>query len=114
MFYKVIFEKPLEYDRLSIIEDNDGNIVDYQLNRYTGLDSLIYSNSQIDLLLNTEGEIKGLHICNECTKSFNIESHLLQLAYKLTLNKEISIEAFDGNGFSEIMDGASLEEYLAS
>ncbi|HET56474.1 MAG TPA: hypothetical protein ENN33_14845 [Ignavibacteria bacterium] len=114
MFYKVIFEKPVEYDRLSIIEDNDGNIVDYQINRYTGLDSLIYSNSQIDLLLNDKGEIKGLQICNECTKTFNIESHLLQLAYKLVMNQNISVEVFEGNGFSEIMDGASLEEYLES
>jgi len=114
MFYKVIFEKPVEYDRLSIIEDNDGNIVDYQINRYTGFDSVIYSNSQIDLLITSTGEIKGLQICNECTKSFNIESHLLQLAYKLVMNQNISVEVFEGRGFSETMNNESLEEYLES
>lgn len=114
MFYKVIFEKPVEYDRLSIIENNDGNIVDYQINRYTGLDSVIYLNSQIDLLLNDKGEIEGLQICNECTKTFNIESHLLQLAYKLVMNQNTTVEVFDGRGFSETMNNESLEEYLES
>lgn len=112
MFYKVIFEIPVEYDRLLSIEDNEGNIADYQINQYTGLDSIIYSNSQIDILFNLNGEVKGLQICNECTKTFNIEFHLLQLAYKLMMNQETTVEVFDGSGYSEIMDIGSMEEYL--
>lgn len=112
MFYKVIFEIPVEYDRLSSIEDNEGNIADYQINQYTGLDSIIYSNSQIDLLFNSNGEVKGLQICSECTKTFNIESHLLQLAYKLMMNQQTTVKVFDGRGYSEIMDIGSMEEYL--
>ena len=112
MFYKIIFEDTIEYDKLLEIEDSDSNLVEMQFNQYTGLDSVIFSNSQIDLLLNTTGEIKGLQICNECTKTFNIESHLLQLAYKLTDDTNITSEVFDGNGFTEIMDSETLEEYL--
>ncbi len=112
MFYKVIFEIPVEYDRLSSIEDAEERLVEMQINQYTGLDSVIYSNSQIDLVLNSNGEIKGLQICNECTKTFNIEFHLLQFAYKLMMNQETTAEVFDGNGYSEIMDIRSMEEYL--
>jgi len=114
MFYKVIFEIPVEYDKLTSIEDNEGNIVDYHINQYTGLDSIIYSNSQIDLLFNSTGEIKGLQICSECTKTFNIESHLLQLAYKFVMNQNTTVEVFDGRGFSEVMNSESLKEYLES
>lgn len=112
MFYKVIFEIPVEYDRLSSIEDAEERLVEMQINQYTGLDSVIYSNSQIDLVLNSNGEIKGLQICSECTKTFNIESHLLQLAYKLMMNQQTTVEVFDGSGYSEIMDIGSMEEYL--
>lgn len=111
MFYKVIFGNSIEYDKLLDVEDDIGNLVDTQINQYTGLDSVIYSNSQIDLLLNSRGEIEGLKICNECTKSFNIESHLLQLAHKLILNQNTTAEVIDGNGFSELMDAESLKEY---
>lgn len=111
MFYKIIFENTIEYDKLLEIDDSDSNLVEMQLNQYTGLDSVIYSNSQIDLLMNASGEIEGLQICNECTKTFNIESHLLQLAYKMTADTEITSEVFDGNGFSEIMDSETLKEY---
>ena len=114
MFYKIHFEKPIEYDRLLEIDDSSSNSIETQINRYTGLDSVIYLNSQIDLLLNSSGQIEGLQICNECTKTFNIESHLLQLAYKLTQDDEISSEVFDGSGFSEFMDTASLKEYSES
>lgn len=111
MFYKIHFEKPIEYDRLSEIDDSEGNPVEMQINRYTGFDSVLYSNSQIDLLLNISGEIESLQICNECTKTFNIESHLLQLAYKLTVDTKITSEVFDGNGFTEIMDSETLYEH---
>lgn len=111
MFYKILFEDPVEYDKLFEIDDAEGNLLETQINQYTGLDSVIYSNSQIDLLLNDEGKIEGLQICNECTKTFNIESHLLQLAYKLTKDTDITTEVFDGNGFSEIMDVETLYEY---
>lgn len=111
MFYKILFEDKIEYDKLFEIEDTDGNPCETQINQYTGLDSVIYSNSQIDLLLNEEGEIEGLQICNECTKTFNIETHLLQLAYKLTFDANITSEVFDGNGFSEFMDSEVLNEY---
>ncbi|MCZ7602738.1 MAG: hypothetical protein QY331_00035 [Melioribacteraceae bacterium] len=114
MFYKILFEDTIEYDRLLEIDDSDSNPVETKTNQYTGLDSVIYSNSQIDLLLNDNGEIKGLQICNECTKTFNIESHLLQLAYRLTLGQNITTEVFDGNGFSEIMDNESLKAYSES
>lgn len=111
MFYKILFEETIEYDKLFEIDDAEGNLLETQINQYTGLDSVIYSNSQIDLLLNSNGEIEGLQICNECTKIFNIENHLLQLAYKLIYGKNISAEVFDGNGFSEIMDNETLYEY---
>ena len=111
MFYKILFEDTIDYDKLLEIDDTDGNPVETQINQYTGLDSLIYSNSQIDLLLNSSGEIEGLQICNECTKTFNIESHLLRLAYKLTADTNINSEVFDGNGFSEFMDSETLYEY---
>jgi len=114
MFYKITFEEPIEYDILSEIDDSEGNPVETQINQYTGLDSVLYSNSQIDLLLNPSGEIEGLQICNECTKTFNIESHLLQLAYKLTQDNEISSEVFDGSGYSDFMDAQSLKEYSES
>ena len=111
MFYKITFEEPIEYDRLSEIDDSGGNPIGMQINQYTGLDSALYSNSQIDLLLTTSGEIEGLQVCNECTKTFNIESHLLELAYKLIEKTNLTAEVFDGNGFSEIMDGPTLKEY---
>lgn len=111
MFYKILFEYNIEYDKLFEIDDVDGNPLKTQINQYTGLDSVIYSNSQIDLLLNNNGELEGLQICNECTKTFNIESHLLQLAYRLTADTNIKSEVFDGNGFSEIMDSESLKEH---
>lgn len=114
MFYKIIFEDTIEYDKLSEIDDAEGDPLETQINQHTGLDSVIYSNSQIDLLLNDEGEIKGLQICNECTKTFNIEIHLLQLAYRLTVDTKITSEVFDGNGFSEIMNSETLKEYSES
>jgi hypothetical protein len=111
MFYKLLFKIPIEYDKLLEIDDSEGNPLETQINQYTGLDSAIYSNSQIDLLMNDKGEIEGLQICNECTKTFNIESHLLQLAYKLIDDNIQEVEVFDGSGFSEIMDNESLKEY---
>lgn len=114
MFYKIHFEKPIEYDRLSEIDDSKGNPVEMQINHYTGFDSVLYSNSQIDLLLNSSAEIEGLQICNECTKTFNIESHLLKLSYKLIGDKNITAEVFDGNGYSEFMDTITLKEYSES
>ena len=111
MFYKVIFENPVQYDLLNEIEDNEGNLLHTQVNHFTGLDSVIYSNSQIDLLLSETSEIVGIQICNECIKTFDIENHLLLLTYKL-LDEENSAELFDGNGFSDFLDKDALIEYL--
>lgn len=111
MFYKILFEDIIDYDKLLEVDDAEGNPLETQINQYTGLDSVIFSNSLIDLLMNSTGEIEGLQICSECTKTFNIESHLLQLAYKLTADTNITSEVFDGNGFTEIMDSETLHEY---
>ncbi len=111
MYYKIIFENPISYDSLNEIEDEDGNIPNTQFNHFTGAESVIYSNSQIDLILNGAAEIAGLQICNECIKTFNIENHLLHLTYKL-LDDENSAELIDGNGFKDFLNKEALEEYL--
>lgn len=111
MFYKILFKNPIEYDALNDIDDLDGNLLQTQINEYTGLDSVLFSNSQIDILLDDNSEIAGLQVCNECIKTFDIESHLLHLTTKL-LNDENSAELFDGSGFSEFMNKGNIEEYL--
>ena len=112
MFYKIIFSQPIEYDKINDVTEPEGLPVETQINQYTGLDSVIYSNSQIDLLLNSNGEIEGLQICNECTKTFNIENHLLAIASQLISGSENTAEVFDGSGFTEFMDYNTLNEYL--
>ncbi len=111
MFYKIIFSEPVEYDKIDEVTEPDGLPIETQINQYTGLDSIIYSNSQIDLLLNDDGMIEGMQICNECTKTFNIESHLLVIASQMISESEATAEVFDGSGFSEYMDAETLAEY---
>lgn len=113
MFYKIIFSEPIEYDKIEDVTEPDSLPVETQINQYTGMDSIIYSNSQIDLLLNDDGMIEGVQICSECTKTFNIENHLLAVASQLISESEITAEVFDGSGFSDIVDEESINEYLS-
>lgn len=106
MIYKICFNPPVEFDY--ILQSTD--IADIYTNERSGLTTVSYLGSEIIIVLGESGDIQGLEIANECTRTWDIENKLIMLGLELIGENDIDVELFYSTGFSETLTGANMRE----
>ena len=104
LYYKAIFEQPIEQDLLENFDFEIG------FDNKIGNEIIYFNNHEFEIRRNGSEKINEVTFYNQCTKTHDIENTFLNLLQML-LDNENSITLFESNGSSEILTKEELENY---
>ena len=104
MYFKALFDPSLEEDSVEQY--------DLDIDPKTGAEIIRFDNHIFELARNEFGEISLLTYCNECIKTFDIETVFITLLYNIIANKQ-KVILVDSTGMEDQFDKDELLELIS-